>query len=978
MSGAVLPVLTCHVVTHVHWDREWYRPLESFRARLIGLVETVCDQLDSGRMTRFHLDGQTATVADVVDVRPDLEVRVAGHVRAGRLTIGPWHVLADNQLVSAETLVRNLELGVRWVRRLGGRTGVGYSPDAFGHPADLPRLLAGFGAGSAVVWRGAPADARFRWRSPDGNQVVTVNQGYHEAQVLWRDSDPVAAASVRELGAGPDDPRDQDGATWAGGGGGGGAGSDWVTSTLQRLAVFVERERRRTPAGPLLLLDGGDHLLPLDPVGRLEALRAGARDQLGVELVGSDLDAFVDALGDGRDLPVVDGELRRSGGWLTFLLAGTLSTRTWLKQANDAAQAVLERFVEPGLASAALAGRAGATGIAQLDRAWELVLHNAPHDSVCGCSVDEVHRENAIRTERVGQIAADLVRRQLLAEGVDTRLHGAPATGDVDLLVRNPHARPHTGPVEVEVVLAPGRRVIGLADPDGHDQPVDVVPGPSAQTGPLHFEADVDLLPDSHPVDRVTVAFVARDVPPLGWSVYRLRCAAAPVSTVDPAGLGAALAASGAFTSPAVDGLVDVADGRRLAVADDGSLRVVRDGCTREQLLRLLDDGDRGDSYTHDPVPDPPHGARVLSRTATVTQVRSRVVAEAILELPSGLAPDRSTRDDHTVVCPVRISATAWAGLPGVQVRIEVDNRAKDHRVRVVTPASGATSWFGLSHWSMIERPMVPEHGPLPEARGHEAVCGVAPVHGLLFAGSGDEATALLARGLPEGAGLVDDPVTGAGPVLAVTLLRAVGWLSRPDLRVRTAAAGPMLATPDAQVTGPLVADLAVLVGDETTAPGPGGTCPDDLDPGAALVHAAQAHRSPLTAHQLRAGTAPPATRGPGPTWPAPEVRGALLSAFAPVPDAAPGAETAATAARLRIWNPTPLTVPADVTLPPGTKVVAARLDGTPEAQTDSRAAGEQAVDPILADVGAVKLRPVLGPWQVRTFTLARNAHPSR
>ncbi len=970
MSGSTRPVLACHVVTHVHWDREWYRPFESFRARLVGLVETVCDQLDSGRMDRFHLDGQTATVADVVDVRPDLEVRVSGHVRAGRLTIGPWHVLADNQLVSAETLVRNLELGGRWVRRLGGRTGVGYSPDAFGHPADLPRVLAGFGAGSAVVWRGAPPDARFRWRSPDGSEVLTVNQGYHEAQVLWRDSDAVAAASAGAAAVREDEQGQQDGATWAGGGRAGRPDEDWVTATLDRLADFVERERGRAPQGPLLLLDGGDHILPLDPVGRLDALRAAARERCGVDLVGSDLDTFVDTLGDGQELPVVDGELRRPGGWLSFLLSGTLSTRSWLKQANDAAQAVLERFVEPGLASAALAGRAGATELAQLDRAWELVLHNVPHDSVCGCSVDEVHRENASRAERVQQIAADLTRRQLLDEGADTRLHGLPETDHIDLLVRNPHARPHTGPVEVEVVLAPGQRVVALLDPDGHEQPVDVVPGADAGSGPLHFEADVDLLPDSYPVDRATVAFVAREVPALGWSVYRLRCTPA----ADDADGPGALAPVGPAVLDTADDLVDVADGRRLAVADDGSLRVVRDGVDRQHLLRLLDDGDRGDSYTHDPLSDPPRRARILSRSATVTQVRTRLVAEAVLELPGGLVADRTARDRSTVTCPVRITATAWAGLPGVQVRFEIDNRAEDHRLRVVTPAPGATSWSGLSHWSMVQRPMVPEYGPRPEVRGHEAACGVAPVHGLLLAGRGEHATAVLARGLPEGAGLLEDAVTGPDPVLAVTLLRGVGWLSRPDLRVRTAAAGPMLATPDAQVQGPLVADLAVLVGDETLAPGPDGTCPDDLDPRAALALATQAHRTPLVACQLRSGTRPSLARGPGRGWPAPELRGALLSAFVPVPSEAPGAPVAG-AARLRIWNPTPLTVRADLIVPSGTRAVPVRLDGTAETVKTADVVPVDGHPPERdpTDRGSTVVAPVLGPWQVRTFTLARD-----
>jgi hypothetical protein len=39
------PAAECHVVTHVHWDREWYRPFEAFRARLVELAEQVCAEL---------------------------------------------------------------------------------------------------------------------------------------------------------------------------------------------------------------------------------------------------------------------------------------------------------------------------------------------------------------------------------------------------------------------------------------------------------------------------------------------------------------------------------------------------------------------------------------------------------------------------------------------------------------------------------------------------------------------------------------------------------------------------------------------------------------------------------------------------------------------------------------------------------------------------------------------------------------------
>ncbi|MGW9451519.1 glycoside hydrolase family 38 N-terminal domain-containing protein [Streptomyces sp. NPDC055632] len=230
----------------------------------------------------------------------------------GRLTLGLWHVLADNQLVSGENLVRNLLTARRLVP--GTLARVGYSPDAFGHPADLPRLLRGFGMDTALVWRGAPDGvARFRWRSPDGSEVFAVNQGYHGAEVLWADG-PAASDSA------------------------------------ERLRDFLHAEHARLPDGPWLLMNGGDHLAPSGPGERIREAAAGATTTDAV-LHESTLEDFftatrtaADARGAaGEPLPVIEGELREPAGYLTFILPGTLSARTYLKQANASAQNLLER-----------------------------------------------------------------------------------------------------------------------------------------------------------------------------------------------------------------------------------------------------------------------------------------------------------------------------------------------------------------------------------------------------------------------------------------------------------------------------------------------------------------------------------------------------------------------------------------------------------------------------------------------------------
>src|SRR6266498_2179902 len=178
------------LVPHTHWDREWYRPFQSFRISLVDVVDDVLDQLEQDERLRFTLDGQLATVDDYLEIRPEAEERIRALVRKGRLAIGPWQTLMDEFLVDGETTIRNLETGLARAEELGGTMRVGYLPDMFGHIAQMPQILHSAGIETAVVWRGVPdsiKDHRFIWEGPDGSEVLTeyLPDGYGNAAHLF-------------------------------------------------------------------------------------------------------------------------------------------------------------------------------------------------------------------------------------------------------------------------------------------------------------------------------------------------------------------------------------------------------------------------------------------------------------------------------------------------------------------------------------------------------------------------------------------------------------------------------------------------------------------------------------------------------------------------------------------------------------------------------------------------------------------------
>lgn len=58
------------VISHTHWDREWYFPFEKFRMRLCDLINHLLDIIDEYPDYIFHLDGQTIVLEDYLEIFP--------------------------------------------------------------------------------------------------------------------------------------------------------------------------------------------------------------------------------------------------------------------------------------------------------------------------------------------------------------------------------------------------------------------------------------------------------------------------------------------------------------------------------------------------------------------------------------------------------------------------------------------------------------------------------------------------------------------------------------------------------------------------------------------------------------------------------------------------------------------------------------------------------------------------------------------
>jgi alpha-mannosidase len=345
------------VVPHTHWDREWYVPFEVFRLRLGTVVDEALDVLERDASFRsFTLDGQAVVLEDYVEIRPENEGRLRRLLTDGRLEAGPWYVLPDEILVGGEALVRNLLLGRRVCRRFGTEpTAAGYEPDSFGHPAQLPQILAGFGLRTFLFSRGLgdqldDVGAVFRWRAA-GEEVVAC-------QFL-----PHYDNFARLTGAAE--------------------AAERVEGIVERFGALLERAH----CGTILLANGSDHL-PIQPQLPELCAELGSSFRIG---------RFADFTPSPDDLPAYEGEL--VGSRLQNVLRGVNSSRVYIKQANERAE---RRLLAAETAAALRSLRTGeAFPHADVRLAWRDLLRNHPHDSICGCSCDEVHRDMLVRYEQL-------------------------------------------------------------------------------------------------------------------------------------------------------------------------------------------------------------------------------------------------------------------------------------------------------------------------------------------------------------------------------------------------------------------------------------------------------------------------------------------------------------------------------------------------------------------------------------------------
>lgn len=635
-----------HLVSHTHWDREWYKPFQYFRTKLVYMIDGLLEMLDDNPdFSSFLLDGQTVVIDDYLKIKPENEDRLRKMIDSGRIIVGPWYIQPDEFAPDAESLVRNLQTGIRTARSFGRSMMTGYLPDSFGQSPQMPQILRGFGIDSAVVMRGIDFDSigstEFRWKGLDGSEVLGIYlmKGYSNAMFLSENN-------------------------------------------------TVNRMRIKKLAKELDSAASGEHLLIMNGIDHAFAQRQAASLCSDKGWTQGSLEEYIGILKEEHlALPTLSGELISPRHHRVH--TSIASTRIYQKAENRRLSIQLERQLEPLCVMTDLAGAEYPSGL--IDEAWKTLILNQTHDGICGCCTDEVHRELDQRFTAAGQISETLIKNH--SRALSSRL----GDGAMGLTVFNTAMRQGEQLIEAEVIADDG---FILIDEDGREVETQII---SSEEIDVSKKSIWTLyLGTPQPAKKLRFIFNCEFKEVFAYRYFKIKPAPL-ISRVKPqSGAEGAAGFENEFyrMSIAPDGCLTVVDKENGESYDGlGSFEDIGEGGDTYNHSPLDNDSPIYSRRTAAAVKMIENGSH-----RTVFRIAQN------LQIPASLSADGKIRSSDTIAMELVTQVFCYRGSRRIDFCVAFDNKAFSHRLRVLFPfgstaqASCAETQFGTVQRS-IETP---------------------------------------------------------------------------------------------------------------------------------------------------------------------------------------------------------------------------------------------------------------------------------
>lgn len=674
---------TAHIISHTHWDREWYLPYETHHMMLIKTMDTLLDTFEKDpNFKYYHLDGQTVLLEDYLEVRPDKKELLEKVIKEGRLNIGPWYVLQDEFLTSSEANIRNLQYGHKDSKKYGVEPcKVGYFPDSFGNIGQAPQILKQAGIDAAAFGRGVKptgfnnevsADDKFEspysemyWESPDGSKVLGIlfaNWYCNGMEV------PVDGKEAKEY---------------------------WEKR--------IEDASKFASCNHLLFMNGCDHQ-PIQ-TDLSQAINFANNLYNDIEFVHSNFEDYIKDLKENmpKDLQVIKGELRsqQTEGWYT--LVNTASARVYLKQWNNLCQTLFEKVAEP---IATMASHYGYKYPHHLfEYGWKSLMKNHPHDSICGCSVDEVHREMVARFDKAKDVAKFIINESLeyIKNNINTEVFSKLGDNTYPFIVVNTSGYDRFSVTTIEMDIC--RKYFREGTPNLIAKELKKVEIPKFKVVDVNgnkIDANiVDMgirfgydLPDDkfrqpYYARYVKVELLTKNIKSFGWDTYAL--VEDNDSTIENKTI-------------VVNNNILENENLRVEIKENGSVELLDKNTNKvfKDLCIYENSGDIGNEYIYmKPVGEAPittkdikadikvkenlsyKGVIEITHKLNIPKSANELLLEEIEEVLE-FKHRKSQRVDETVELEIKTTLTLEKNDKGLKIKSSLNNVANDHRMRML------------------------------------------------------------------------------------------------------------------------------------------------------------------------------------------------------------------------------------------------------------------------------------------------------
>lgn len=691
-----------YIISHSHWDREWYLPYEKHHMRLVELIDDLLSLFEKDpKFNSFHLDGQTVILDDYLQVRPERKELLEKYIREGKLRIGPFYILQDDFLISSESNTRNMLIGIEESKKWGGIVKLGYFPDTFGNMGQTPQMMRQVGLDVAAFGRGV---------KPTGFNNIVVNDDNFASQfseMWWKGPDNSEILGILF-------------ANWYSNG-------NEIPVDREEAKKFWDKKineaSKYASTNHLLMMNGCDH----QPVQKdiTKEIRVARELYPDIEFIHSNFDDYIEAVKNDllENLSTINGEItsQETEGWYT--LANTASARIYLKQMNTDVARQLENITEP-LATMAYEST-DQYPHNQLRYAWKTYMQNHPHDSIYGCSIDEVHHEMVTRfrkAKHTGEYLADESAKVLLKK-INTNEFPEDSK---PFVIFNTAGSTKTGIVETKIEWK--RLPFSLGGPPKLYKELKEERVPNFKVIDKHgsivkaeiVKVEVDFGYDL-PKDRfrepfmaryVTVRLLVEDMPALSWDTFAL--------VEDNSNITLSK------TMIKENGKVIENENIKVVIEDNGQLNItdkLRDK-TYNEFLTFEDVGDVGNEYIFK---QPINDKKILSsefkakvEVLTDNELYAEVLITQDMIIP--IAADerleeecravyefrqrKAERSKETTELNLKTKILLEKGSRQVKFETTFENKMKNHRLRVLFPTGIITDTHEAeSIYEVVKRP---------------------------------------------------------------------------------------------------------------------------------------------------------------------------------------------------------------------------------------------------------------------------------